>query len=125
MIKYKLTLLLVDDSAQFVERMSGLLNELEIVGEIKTSFSYEEAVNILNIEVPGLVLLDIHLPGKSGIELLKWIRRSGKPCRVMMLTNQADEYYQKLCLKLGADYFFDKSRDFLLIPDIIRNMKME
>jgi DNA-binding NarL/FixJ family response regulator len=124
MIKHHLTLLLVDDNSQFAERMNWLLNELEKVGEIKTSSSYEAAINILNIEVPDLVLLDIHLPGKSGIELLKWIKRSGRSCRVMMLTNQADEYYQKLCLRLGADYFLDKSRDFPLIPDIIRNMKM-
>lgn len=115
---------MVDDSRQFVERMSCMLGELNIIGEIKVASGYEEAINIINEQTPDLALLDIHLPGKSGIELLKYIKRSGRPCHVMMVSNQADEYYKKLCHKLGADHFFDKTHDFLLIPDTIRTLKI-
>ena len=119
-----LTILLVDDNRQFVARMICILGELNIIHEIKVASDYEEAANIINEQTPDLALLDIHLPGKSGIELLKFIRRSGRPCHVMMVSNQADEYYRKLCFKLGADHFFDKTNDFLLIPDTIRTLKI-
>ena len=119
----QLTILLVDDNRQFVERMVTILSELKLIREINVAASYEEAINILNTQMPDVALLDIHLPGRNGIELLKTIRRLGRPCHVMMVSNQADEYYRRLCLKLGADHFFDKSNDFSLIPDIIRNMK--
>jgi DNA-binding NarL/FixJ family response regulator len=123
MINDKLTILLVDDNRQFVERMVCILSELSIIREINVASSYEEAINILNTQMPDVALLDIHLPGRNGIELLKAIRHSGRPCHVMMVSNQADEYYSKLCLEFGADHFFDKSNDFSLIPDIIRTMR--
>jgi DNA-binding NarL/FixJ family response regulator len=64
-------------------------------------------------------LLDINLPDKSGIELLRKIKEDYKKTKVFMITNQANDYYKDMCKKLGADNFFDKSIDFNLIPDLI------
>lgn len=122
MIKHPLTVLLVDDNTEFIKRMKCLLMELKQIEELKVAMDYEEARKMLTSQTPDLVLLDIHLPGKNGIDLLKYIKRLDKPCRVMMVSNQADEYYRDLCLKEGADYFFDKTKDFLLIPDMIRSL---
>ena len=119
-MRVPLNILLVDDNYQFVERLTGLFKELDNVAEIKAASDYEEAKKILTAQMPDIALLDIHLPGKSGIELLKFIRGFNRTCCVMMVTNQADEYYKNLCLKLGADYFFDKTKDFLQIPEIVR-----
>jgi DNA-binding NarL/FixJ family response regulator len=66
-----------------------------------------------------MVLLDINLPDKSGIELLRKIKKEYKKMKVFMITNQANDYYKEICKKLGADHFFDKSKDFNLIPDLI------
>jgi response regulator of citrate/malate metabolism len=46
-----------------------------------------------------MVVLDIHLPGKSGIELLKYIKKAGRFCWILMITNQADEYYRRSFLR--------------------------
>jgi CheY-like chemotaxis protein len=124
MNNHQLNILLVDDNYGFLERMSHMLNELDIIGEMKLASNYEEATIILESQMPDLVLLDIRLQGKSGIELLKFIKSSEQSCQVMMVTNQTDDYYRDLCLGLGADYFFDKTNDFSLIPDIIRGMKI-
>lgn len=113
---------MVDDSIEFVKRMKGLLLELTVVKDVKTATSYEEAAKMLTNENPDLVLLDIHLPGKSGIELLKFIKQLEKLCKIMIVSNQADEYYRRLCKSLGADYFFDKTKDFLRIPELIQKM---
>lgn len=113
---------MVDDNIEFTKRMKSLLLELTIVKDVKTAISYEEAINLLTNETPDLVLLDIHLPGKNGIEILRFIKQSGKVCKVMVVSNQADEYYRKVCIELGADYFFDKTKDFLLIPELIQKM---
>jgi response regulator of citrate/malate metabolism len=115
-------ILLVDDNYEFSKRMSDLLAELSVVAEIKVASNYEDAKRILNMQRPDLILLDIHLSGDNGIELLKFIKRLENPCRVMMVTNLANEYYRRLCLKLGADYFFDKTNDFALIPEVISKL---
>jgi DNA-binding NarL/FixJ family response regulator len=71
---------------------------------------------------PDIVLLDIHLPVKSGIELLQYIRINHPATIVIMLTNESGDYYRKICKKLGAAYFIDKSREFELIPDILASI---
>lgn len=107
----KLTVLVVDDSVMFRQRVICLLNDRNL-NPVLQACNYEEAVNwLLQTEV-HLALLDISMPGKSGIELLKLIRSRYPGTKVWMISNHADEHYKQLCLSTGADYFFDKSLDF-------------
>ena len=115
----KLFVLMVDDNMGFVERMKGLLDEISQIGYINVASDYNEASMYVSEDKPDIVLLDINLPGKNGIEILKKIRISGHQCKVIMLTNHADEYYRQQCKELGADFFLDKSNDFAKVPEII------
>jgi DNA-binding NarL/FixJ family response regulator len=124
MAKQKLVILIVDDNMRFVERMIGLLDELDNIGYINVASDYEEARKLLEQERPDLVLLDINLPGKSGIELLKRIKESGWSCEVIMITNHADDYYRQQCHELGAKHFLDKSSDFGMVPEIIGRINL-
>ena len=110
---------MVDDNMGFVERMKGLLDEINQIGYINVASDYNEASMYVSEDKPDIVLLDINLPGKNGIEILKKIRISGHQCKVIMLTNHADEYYRQQCKELGADFFLDKSNDFAKVPEII------
>lgn len=115
----KLLILIVDDNMCFVERMIGLLDEVQNIAYISVATDYDEARRFLTEEIPDLVLLDINLPGKNGIELLRQIKKPGAECRVIMITNHADDYYRQQCKELGADHFLDKSNDFAKVPAII------
>ena len=112
-------ILIVDDNMNFVDRMISLLDEADNIGYINVASNYDEARRLLAAEDPDVVLLDINLPGKNGIELLKLIRQNNKGCEVIMLTNHADDYYRQQCKDLGAKHFLDKSNDFALVPSII------
>lgn len=118
----KLTILIVDDNMNFVDRMINLLEDADNIGYINVGGNYDEARRLLATEDPDVVLLDINLPGKSGIELLKLIRQNKKECEVIMITNHADDYYRQQCRDLGAKHFLDKSNDFGLVPGIIREV---
>lgn len=113
-------ILMVDDNLNFVDRMILLLKEAEIVCTTHTASNYDEARKILAEINPDIVLLDINLPGKSGIDLLKVIKKNSAACEVIMITNHADDYYREQCYELGAKYFLDKSNDFAQVPGIIR-----
>jgi DNA-binding NarL/FixJ family response regulator len=119
-MRKKLMILIVDDNMNFVDRMITLLEETNNIGFIHVASNYDEARRLLASEEPDVVLLDINLPGKNGIELLRLIRQNNKECEVIMITNHADEYYRQQCQDLGAKHFLDKSRDFGLVPSIIR-----
>jgi DNA-binding NarL/FixJ family response regulator len=119
-MKKKLVVLIVDDNMNFVDRMIGLLDETDNIGYINVASNYDEARRLLVTDNPDIVLLDINLPGKNGIELLKIIKQHNKACEVIMITNHADDYYRQQCQELGARHFLDKSNDFGLVPGIIK-----
>ncbi len=112
--------MIVDDNDNFVRRMVSLLNDVKQIRVIYTAHSYDEASLLLD-KKPDLALLDIHLPGKNGMHLLKSIKDSGKGCEVFMVTNSAGDYYREHCKKLGALRFFDKTNDFELVPDMVKD----
>ena len=111
--------LIVDNSIFIIERLLIILKEVKGIEKIVTATNYEEAVNILEEMKMDIVLLDIQLPGKNGIELLKYIVKNFPAVNIIILSNLVSNYYQKLCLDLGANCFIDKSKDFASIPDVI------
>ncbi|HEY5497637.1 MAG TPA: response regulator, partial [Syntrophales bacterium] len=80
------------------------------------------AITSISKSNPDVVILDIRLPGKSGIEVLKDIRDKKLPIRVIMLTNYPYPQYRKKCEELGADYFFDKVAEIEEIPNLIEEL---
>jgi len=119
MNKRKFAILIVDDNKMFVERIIGMLEKIENIKMINVAADFDEANRILESQKHNLVILDINLPGKNGIELLKQIKSSDHPCEVIMLTNHADDFYRQQCISLGAKYFLDKSQDFFIVPHIV------
>jgi len=119
MEKDKKIILVVDDSILILERMIPMLEEIANIQFVVHAGSYDEAIELLKGVTPDMALLDVHLPDKSGIELLRTIKEKYQQMVVYMITNNANDYYRDICKKLGADQFFDKSKDFSRIPEVI------
>jgi DNA-binding NarL/FixJ family response regulator len=119
MKKEKRTVLIVDDSILVMERMIPIMEEIENISFVVHAASYKEGLEVLSRLTPDMVLLDINLPDKSGIELLRVIHERHLEIAVLMISNNADKYYRDICKKLGARYFLDKSTDIDLIPSVL------
>ena len=76
----------------------------------KKCFNGNDACNIVESEDIGLVILDVMLPGKDGIEVLKYIRKSSD-VPVIMLTAKGEVFDKVLALELGADDYMVKPFD--------------
>ena len=113
---------IVDDSPVVRERLTGMINELaamQVVGHAEIAF---EAIHSIRRLKPDVVVLDISMPGGSGMYVLETIKRE-RPCPlVIMLTNFAHEQYRKKCLQLGADHFFDKTTEFDRVIEVLRQL---
>lgn len=115
----KKVVLLVDDSILLLERMIPLLEETPNIEFVVHAGTYKEASSILDYLRPDVILLDIHLPDKSGISLLELVRKNYERIIVFVMTNQASEQYKDKCEQLGAQRFFDKSADFDRITEAL------
>jgi DNA-binding NarL/FixJ family response regulator len=115
----KKTVLIVDDSILVMERMIPVMEEIENISFVVHAATYQEGLEVLSRLTPDVVLLDINLPDKSGIELLRLIRERHLEIAVLMISNNADFYYRSICKKLGATHFLDKSTDIDLLPAVL------
>ncbi|HTQ28121.1 MAG TPA: response regulator [Puia sp.] len=117
----EIAVLIVDDSQILHERLSEILSGLDHVGDCFYAKNFVEAQGLLNEVHADVAILDINLPGQSGIELLRYIKQHHNRITTIMLSNQASAYYKRKCKSLGADYFVDKSIEFEQISIIIRS----
>jgi DNA-binding NarL/FixJ family response regulator len=117
--RYAKGLLIVEDSPLIVNSMIELLEDVEGIASIESCGTYSEAVNLLSTSYPAIVLLDINLPDKNGIVLLKYIKTFYPEITAVMVTNQNENFYKNICLEIGARYFLDKSNDFETLPAIV------
>lgn len=119
-----LSILIVDDNMNFVNRLVGLIREQVNIAYIQVAENYDEACLFISDEMPDVILLDINLPGKNGLDLLKKLKQAKSACQVIMITNHADDYYRQQCLDLGAGYFLDKTIQFARVPLILREISL-
>lgn len=115
-----LKVLIADDSLWIQERLWTMLFDLpgvEIVGQTTTGIDTIHAVQKLQ---PDIVILDVRMPGGSGIQVLKRIKASTKPPRVIVQMIFPTTQYQQKYLSAGADYFLDKINSLEYIPRVLQ-----
>ena len=115
---------MVDDSALVSERLAGILCETGIPWPMAWARNYRQAMDLISAGtgMPAIAVLDINLPGKSGLHLLRAIKTAHCDVIVIMFTNQAGDHYRKVSRSLGADYFLDKSNDFDELPGLLQRL---
>ncbi len=114
--------LLADDSDLILERLQELLStfkNVEIVGSFKNGTETLEALRSLK---PDLAIVDIKMPGLSGMQVLREIRKENKILKFIILTLYSTNYLQQLAVKAGADYYFSKDDGFDKISLVITEM---
>ena len=111
-------LLIADDSAALRERLVEMFSQIdgiEIVGQARDVRQAFDSVRSLR---PDAVILDIQMPGGSGIDVLREIKQNHASMIAIVLTNHPYPQYQQKCSELGADYFLCKSTDAKLLVEI-------
>jgi DNA-binding response OmpR family regulator len=79
---------------------------------------FEEALTMFARKTPHLIFLDINLPDRSGVDLLVKIRKMNQHVTIVMLTNNDPGEYYETCIRLGADFYVEKSMGFDSITGI-------
>ena len=103
----EIRVLLVDDEKDFVETLAQRLEVRDF--DVKTSFSGDEALNLVQEHDSDVIVLDVLMPGKNGIDTLRELKCMQPLVHVIMLTGHATVETAIEGMKLGA-------YDFLIKP---------
>jgi DNA-binding NarL/FixJ family response regulator len=114
---------IADDSLPIVERLTDLLQEISGVELAGYASEVGEAVRSIRRLKPDAVILDLQMPGGSGLDVLRAVRQDLPGLHVLICTNYPYLQLRDQCLSAGADYFLDKSAEFDKIPAILRELK--
>ncbi|MCR6720119.1 MAG: response regulator transcription factor [Chitinophagaceae bacterium] len=120
----KVSVLIVDDHAYFAKSMKNMLDEVEEIDSVDLALNFNDGLRMLEAQQHDVVLLDISMPGKNGLDLLQEIQNKSLDCTVIVLSNMSANYYRQECKRLGASYFLDKSCEFDLVPGIISSVQL-
>jgi signal transduction histidine kinase len=95
--------LLIDDELDFVRLLAARLEARDF--PVLTAFDASQGLSLTESEAPPVVVLDVNLPDRSGLEVLREIKERWPLVQVVMLTGQADVSTAVTGMKLGAmDY---------------------
>jgi len=110
---------LVEDSATVRERLIAMLDAIPNVRVSGHAASASAAIAGILEQRPDLVVLDLHLAAGSGFDVLRAVRPQAPGIEFHMLSNFAADPYRQLAGRLGAAGFYDKSKQFDLVCDVI------
>lgn len=104
--------LIVEDSTPVRERLVDMVTSLPGAVCVAAAEDGFQAQEMFRRQRPDAVLLDIHLPGIGGLDLLQQFKDEHPACTVVVLTTFAFDGLRQRCAALGADHFFDKTSEF-------------
>lgn len=112
----KTKVLIVDDDE---DHITVLKQQLERSGfTIEIAFSGEKGLQLIGNFDPDILVLDVSMPGMSGRDVLKSLRRQSNPIPIIMLSQYGDPSERALSIMEGADDYLNKP--FLLVELIAR-----
>jgi len=119
-----LRVVIVEDSALIRARLSESLAEipnLTIVDQVENEAA---AIAVLRDRRWDAVVLDLQLKQGTGLGVLKALAQGARPenAKVIVFTNYAFPQYRDRSLALGADYFFDKAREFHRVREVLSSL---
>jgi DNA-binding NtrC family response regulator len=120
----KIRVLLVDDEKDFVETLAQRLEVRDFV--VATAFGGDEALSLIKENEFDVVILDVLMPGKDGIETLNEIKELKPLINVIMLTGNATVETAIEGMKLGAyDYLMKPTQTEELVEKITKAFQLK
>lgn len=113
---------LVDDHALIRRGLRDALHETQDIRVVGEASDYGELRQLMRDTPFDVLLLDINLPGRSGLDVLHSLSDESQKVRVLMLTMHPEAQYAIRALKAGAMGYLNKSAESVQIIEAIRTL---
>ena len=117
--------LIVEDAPQISNRLVEMLSIPGSVEVMATAATEALAIAACDIQAFDLAVVDLQLAQGTGFAVIRKLRANdvdGHRACIIVLTNHAVPALKIAAFEAGADHFFDKSKDFMSIPRVIREL---
>ena len=118
----KIKIIIADDHPLFRRGLKHALEEtsdIEVIGE---SCNGEDLLSLIRDSKPNIILLDIAMPGKSGLDLLKQLKNEHPKLPILILSVYPEEQYAIRFLKAGASGYLTKESVAEKLAEAIRKI---
>ena len=116
---------IVDNSKTGWKRIRNLLDTVSDVELTGSDVNTNETLHNIEAVKPDVLILDIDMPLKKGIELLHQLIREHAFLAVIVLTDASSSFFRRKCIEAGARFFFDKATEFDKVPQAIEILQRD
>ncbi len=102
----KIKVMLVDDEEEFVTTLFERIEMRDFSPSV--AFTGEQALQIVDDQIPDVMILDLKMPDIDGIEVLRRVKKTYPKVMIIILTGHGSEQDKKEALSLGAFSFLQK-----------------
>ena len=117
-----INVMVVDDHTILRKGILEILSHAPDIGNVSEATTGFEAISLLRQHEVDVVVLDIEMPGRSGIEVLKDIRAAMPGVKVLMLSMHPVEQYAVRSIRAGASGYLTKERSPYELISAIREV---
>jgi two-component system invasion response regulator UvrY len=114
--------ILCDDHAMVRRGIRETLADAIDINVVAEAANYAEVRDALRTVACDVLLLDLNMPGRGGMEVLASLRETNSTIRVLIVTMFAEDQYALRCLRAGAHGFFNKGGDSADLVTAVRTV---
>jgi two-component system invasion response regulator UvrY len=103
--------ILCDDHAVVRRGIRDTLSEAVDIQVVAEAGSYSEVREALRVHPCEVLVLDLNLPGRGGLEVLSTLREASSPVKVLIVSMFPEDQYALRCLRAGAQGYLNKAGD--------------
>jgi two-component system response regulator DevR len=112
-------LFIADDNIPFRTRLASMFSSMDGICVVGESGDVPGAIEGIKRLEPDTIILDIHMPGGNGLDVLQVAKAFNPAPLVIMLTVGPKSEYETVSYLMGADYFFEKSSDLRTMTKLL------
>jgi DNA-binding NtrC family response regulator len=111
--------LMVDDEEDFVKTLAERMKMRDLDSDV--ALDGEQALQLVEDQVPDVMVLDLKMPGIDGMEVLRRVRQAYPQVQVVILTGHGSEKDEAEAKRLGAYAYLQKPVDLEKLIQTLRN----
>lgn len=115
-----INVVICDDHAILRRGIRDTLTEAPDIKVTAEASGYSELRDVLRSAPCDVLLLDLNMPGRSGLEVLASLRETHSSIKVLVVSMYPEDQYALRCLKAGAQGYANKAGDPVLLIDAVR-----